>query len=298
MRALILAGGFATRLWPITLDRPKPLLPVAGRPLLDYLLELIPAELWPVLVSVNRRFAPAFAAWAAGKPVELVVEGSVREEEKLGAVRALAWLVEQRGLWDDLLVLAGDNWLRLDLRRFVEAARGQPAVALFPLGDRARARRRYGVALVADGRLRAFQEKPEEPASDLVSTACYFFPRDVLPLLLEFVRAAPSGHDAPGYFLAWLLQRRAIAAFTEVAEWLDVGDRVSYIEANLRATGGRSWIHPEAEVRDAVVERSVVLGPARILRARLWECVVDEGVQLEDVELRGALVGRGSWLRG
>ncbi len=298
MRVVILAGGYATRLWPITRDRPKPLLPVAGRPLLEYILELIPAEFQPVLLSVNRRFAPAFRAWAEEKPVELVVEESACEEEKLGAVRALAWLVEHRALEDDLLVLAGDNWLRLDLRAFVAQAAGQPAVALFPLDDPARARRRYGVARVEAGRICAFQEKPEEPVSNLVSTACYFFPRDVLPLLFEFVQEAPFGHDAPGYFLSWLLARREIVAFTDVQDWLDIGDRASYIEANLRVTGGRSWVHPEAELQDSTVERSVVLGPAQILRSRLWECVVDEGVRLENVELAGALVGKGSWLRG
>lgn len=298
MRVVILAGGFATRLWPITFYRPKPLLPIAGKPLLDHILELIPAEFRPVLLSVNKRFAPAFRAWAEGRPVELVVEESVREEEKLGAVRALAWLVERCALTDDLLVLAGDNWLRLDLRRFLEEAAGRPAVALFPLGDRARARRRYGVAIVEGGHIRAFQEKPEEPFSDLVSTACYFFPKDVLPLLFEFVESAPAGHDAPGYFLSWLLARRKIVAFTKVQEWLDIGDRASYIEANLRATGGESWINPEAEVRDSLIERSVVLGPAQILRSRLTECVVDEGARLEGVELVGALVGKGSWLRG
>lgn len=298
MRAVILAGGFAIRLWPITWDRPKPLLPVAGKPLLDYILDLMPAELFPVLLAVNKRFAPAFQAWAQGKPVELVVEESMREQEKLGAVGALAWLVERCALEDDLLVLAGDNWLRLNVQEFVTEAGGHPAVALFSLGDPGLARRRYGVALVEGPYIRAFQEKPDEPFSHWASTACYFLPRDVLPLVSEFVQGAPAGHDAPGYFLAWLLARRRLVAFTKVEEWLDIGDRASYIEANLRATGGQSWIHPEAEVKDSLVARSVVLGPAQILRSHLRECVVDEGARLEGVELVGALVGRGSWLRG
>ncbi|MCS7240781.1 MAG: nucleotidyltransferase family protein [Candidatus Bipolaricaulota bacterium] len=297
MRTLILAGGFGTRLWPITLDRPKPLLPIAGKPLLDYIMELIPSEFLPAFVSVNQRFISAFEAWAVGKPVKLLVEKSAREEEKLGAVRALAWAVNNHSLWDDLLVIAGDNWLRLDLREFVAHAQGRPAVALFPLGDPTRVAKRYGVALVEGDRIRAFQEKPEKPCSDLVSTACYFFPRHVLPLLFEFVEAAPAGHDAPGYFLQWLLTRKEIAAFTKVEEWRDIGDRLSYIEANLHVTNGKSWVHPDAEVHDAVIECSVILGPARIFRAHLVECVVDEGAHIEGVELRGALVGKGAWLR-
>lgn len=297
MHTVILAGGYATRLWPLTLRRPKPLLPIAGRPLLDYLLEQIPSEYLPAILSVNRRFLPSFSAWARGKPVELLVEETRREEEKLGAVRALARIVETLGLKDDLLVLAGDNWLRLDIRRFLAVAAGRPAVALFPLANPEKAKGRYGVAIVEDGLISSFQEKPEKPHSNLASTACYFFPRDVLPLLGEFTREAPEGHDAPGYFLQWLLARRPIAAFTEVEDWLDVGDRVSYLEANMRVTRGASWVHPDAKISESEIVRTVVLGPCLIEKSRLLECVVDEGVNLQGVELQKVLVGKGSWLR-
>jgi len=298
MRTVILAGGYATRLWPITWDRPKPLLPVAGKPLLDYILGLIPSEFLPAWVSVNRRFFGAFQAWAKDKPVELVVEETMAEEEKLGAVGALAYLVNLLGPNDDLLVLAGDNWLSLDLQKFVDWAEGKPAVALFPLGDPQKAKHRYGVAVVEGKFVRAFQEKPEKPISDLASTACYFFPKDVLPLFGEFLKEAPKGQDAPGYFLQWLLERRAIVAFTEVWEWLDIGDRESYLAANLRVTGGASWIHPAAKVQDSVIERSVLLGPCVVERAWLSDCVVDEGVKLENVRLEKALIGKGTWIRG
>ena len=298
MRTVILAGGYAKRLWPLTLNRPKALLPIAGKPLLDYLLEQIPAEYLPALLSVNRRFLPAFSSWAQGKPVELLVEETQKEEEKLGAVRALAHLVEKLGLNDDLLVLAGDNWLRLDFHRFLEKADGRPAVALFPLADPELAKGRYGVAIVKDDLILSFQEKPERPRSPLASTACYFFPRDTLHLFGEFLREAPQGHDAPGYFLQWLLNYRPIAAFTEVEEWLDVGDRDSYLEANMRVTGGKSWIHPEATILDSELVRTVVLGRCLIEKSRLRECVVDEGVKLQGVELTKVLIGKGAWLRG
>lgn len=298
MRTIILAGGYATRLWPLTLSRPKPLLPIAGRPLLDHLLSQIPAEFLPAILSVNRRFLPEFSRWARGKPVELFVEETRKEEEKLGAVRALAQLIEALGLRVDLLVLAGDNWLRLNLRRFLETAGDRPAVALFPLSDKEKAKRRYGVAIVKEGVVVSFQEKPENPVSDLASTACYFFPRDVLPLFAQFLAEAPRGHDAPGYFLQWLLRHRPIVGFTEVEEWLDVGDRASYIEANMRLTHGESWVHPKAIVRNSQLVRSVVLGRCLIEESRLFECVVDEGVKLQGVELTGVLVGKGAWLRG
>lgn len=296
MRTVVLAGGFAKRLWPITLNRPKPLLPVAGRPLLDYILDLVPPEFLPVMISGNARFRGAFEEWGRGKPVELVVEEAYSEEEKLGATAALHRLFQL--LRDDLLVLAGDNLIRLNLREFRGAAGDEPCVALYDIGDLRKVRGRYGVAVVEGGYIAEFQEKPEEPRSTLVSTACYFLPRDALGRLGEFLAESPRGHDAPGYFLSWLSERLAIRAFLGVEEWLDIGDRASYIEANLRRTGGQSWIHPEARVVDAVIERSVIIGPARIERAHLVECVLDEGTVVCGVDLQRALVGRGSYLRG
>ncbi len=298
MRGIILAGGYARRLWPITLDRPKPLLPVAGRPILDYIVDRYPLPDPPIL-SVNRRFADQFSAWAEarGLTVELVVEETRAEEEKLGSVGAIAYLVESLGLDDDLLVIGGDNLLLFDLSAFVQAFRGETLVALYDLGNPELARRRFGVAVVDGDRVVEFQEKPEMPRSSLASTACYLFPRRVLPYFREFLQGAEAGRDAPGYFLSWLLSREPIRAFPFQEGWFDIGGREAYIAANLHFTGGEPWVHPQARVEGSRIERSVVLGPCTIQDSHLEECVVDEGVELFGVELRKALVGRGSHLR-
>lgn len=299
MKTVILAGGYAKRLWPITLDRPKPLLPVAGKPILEYILERYPFSEPPIL-SVNRRFEANFSRWAKeqGRRVELVVEESRSEEEKLGSVGALAFLVERLSLDEDLLVIGGDNLFFFDLSAFLDAFKGNTLVALYDLGDPARARRRYGVAVVEGGQVVEFQEKPEEPKSALASTACYIFPRRVLPLIREFISQAEAGQDAPGYFLKWLLSREAIDVFVFREGWFDIGGREAYIEANLHFTGGKSWVHPEAKVRDSHLVRSVVIGPCLIEGSRLSGCVVDEGVELIGVELTDVLVGHGTRLRG
>jgi len=294
VQTVVLAGGYARRLWPITFDRPKPLLPVAGKPILDWILDQLPPG--KPVVSVNRRFAPQFEVWASRRNVHLVVEETRAEEEKLGAMGALAHVVDTLSLDDDLLVVGGDNLLELDFSSFVRAFRGPTLVALYDIADPAKARRRYGVARVQGRQVVEFQEKPEQPASSLVSTACYLFPRRVLALLRPFLSEVPKGHDAPGYFLSWLLHREPIEAFVFSSAWFDIGDRDSFIQAHLRYTGGKPWIHPQAEVKESHVERSVVLGPCRIEGCVLEGCVVDEGVQLQNVELRNALVGRGTWL--
>jgi len=249
MKGIILAGGYARRLWPITLDRPKPLLPVAGKPILDYIMDRYPLPDPPIL-STNRRFAADFSSWAEarGHRLQLVVEETRSEEEKLGSIGALAWLIETLGLDEDLLVIGGDNLLLFDLSAFLEAFSGDTLVALYDLGSPAVARRRYGVAVVEGDRVVEFQEKPDQPRSPLASTACYLFPRRVLPLLRRFLSEAEQGKDAPGYFLSWLLSREPIRAFVFQEGWFDIGGREAYIAANLHFTGGEPWIHPGARV--------------------------------------------------
>ncbi len=297
MKIVILAGGYAKRLWPLTLTWPKPLLPVAGRPILDYLLAGLPPETVPVL-SVNRRFAEQFSEWLSrsGYRAELAVEETRAEEEKLGAVGALAYLVERLGIEEDLLVVGGDNIFPFGLADFAAAYSGKALVALYRLGDRAAARR-YGVAAVEGNRVVGFVEKPEDPPSDLVSTACYLFPARVLPLLGEFLRGAEAGKDAPGYFLQWLLSREPIEAYVFDGPWFDIGSREAYIRANLHFNGGESWISPHARIRDSAIRDSVILGDAVIEGCVLERCVVDAGTHLAGVSLSEAIVGRGSDLR-
>ena len=299
MKGIILAGGYARRLWPITLDRPKPLLPVAGKPILDYIMERYPLAEPPIL-STNRRFAADFSAWAKsrGHRIDLVVEETRREEEKLGSIGALAWLIDSLKLEEDLLVIGGDNLLLFDLAAFVKSFRGETLVALYDLGDPETARRRYGVAVVEGDRVVEFQEKPDRPRSSLASTACYIFPQRVLPLFRRFLEEAEQGKDAPGYFLSWLLSRKTVRAFVFKEGWFDIGGREAYIAANLHFTGGKPWVHPGARVMDSRIDRSVILGPCTIEGSVLRECVVDAGAELAGVELERTLVGRGSRLRG
>lgn len=298
MKTIILAGGFAKRLWPLTLDRPKPLLPVAGVPILEYIVRQLPSEPPPIL-SVNRRFAPHFEAWASGSgyPVSIAVEETRSEEEKLGAVGALAQLIEERTLDDDLLVIGGDNLFHFDLGRFLSAFRNRPLVAVYDLGDPMRARRRYGVVRVEGSQILGFQEKPDQPASALAATACYLFPKHVLPLIPEFLKCVDRGQDAPGYFLEWLRAREPMEAYSFTEGWFDIGGRETYIDANLHFTEGRSWIHPEAHVVDTELEQCVIVGAADIRGSQLTRCVVDEQVELEGGSLSNVLIGRGSRIR-
>jgi NDP-sugar pyrophosphorylase family protein len=200
MRVIILAGGYARRLWPLTLERPKPLLPVAGRPIIEHLLDKLEGR---PIISINRQFAPQFERWATNyhKDVELVIEETRSEEEKLGAVGALAFLIRELGLREEILVLGGDNIFELDFKEFISAYRGRPLLALHDLGDPEKARKRYGIAELAGSRIVSFQEKPDRPHSALVSTACYIYPPSGLPPDRAIPHPSPEREGCP-----WLSQ--------------------------------------------------------------------------------------------
>jgi glucose-1-phosphate thymidylyltransferase len=294
LKTIILAGGYARRLWPLTLERPKPLLPVAGRPIIEHLLDKLEGR---PIISINRQFAPQFERWATNyhKDVELVIEETRSEEEKLGAVGALAFLIRELGLREEILVLGGDNIFELDFKEFISAYRGRPLLALHDLGDPEKARKRYGIAELAGSRIVSFQEKPDRPHSALVSTACYIYPPRVFPLIERFLTQAPRGKDAPGFLNAWLLgEGIELEGFVFQGKWFDIGDRASYIEANIALSGEDLWLGRGVVIRDSTVRRSVVFDNVQIEGSLIEGCVIDRGCELRNVELRDCLIGAGT----
>ena len=313
MEAVVLAGGYATRLWPLTKHRPKMLLPVGESTVIDRLFAELEADdrVEAVHVSTNARFADDFRAHLEDAPYEkpaLSVEETSEEAEKFGVVGALAQLVEREGIDDDTLVVAGDNLLSFDLSRFVDffEARGTAALAAYDVGslDRATA---YGVVALEDGRLVDFQEKPDDPKSTLVSIACYGFPAATLPLLEEYL-ADDNNPDEPGWFLQWLYPRQPVSAFTFDGAWFDIGTPESYLEAVAWALDGENLVDDAATledttlgenvhvmagatVEDSHLDRSLVFPDATVRSCDLRSTIVDEDTHLEHLDLNEALIG-------
>jgi glucose-1-phosphate thymidylyltransferase len=238
MRGVILAAGYATRLRPLTLDRPKHLLEVAGRPILDRLLDQLPlGELDAVTVVTNARFAPRFRSWAEEAdflvPIEVVDDGTSSDEDKLGAIGDLDLLVRTLGDEEDLLVAAGDSLFTERLDGFVRFAREREAVtiAVYDVGELGAMGRLSAVSVDADGRVTAFEEKPERPASTLAGIALYVYPREVLPLVSEYL-ADGNNPDQPGRFVEWLYPRTPVYAWPVPGRWLDVGTPEALAEAD------------------------------------------------------------------
>jgi len=300
MKTIILAGGFATRLYPITASRAKALLPVAGKPIIDYLLDSYPFSDRPI-VSTNRRFAEQFITWKdqSAHDVEIVVEETQADEEKLGTVGAISHLIQTLGLDEDLLIIGGDNIFEFSLQSFLDAYQGRPLIALYDIGDIERVRGRYGVAVVKDGRIVEFQEKPQDPRSTLASTACYIYSRGVLPYFREFAEGTAAGKDAPGYLNAWLLKEKNLRmdAFTFDTGWYDIGDRASYIEATQRYANADTWQGQDVTIENSVVKDSVLFYGIRIANASISGCVIDHDAHLEGVTLSDCLIGENTVIK-
>ncbi|MFH0956502.1 MAG: nucleotidyltransferase family protein [Candidatus Aenigmatarchaeota archaeon] len=244
MKAVVLAGGFARRMWPLTKDTPKPLLPVCGRPIIDYVLGSLScvSAIDKVYISVNRKFEGHFRGWLSAAPsmkdTEIFAEESMREEEKRGAIGALSMLIKEKAIDDDLLVIAGDNLFDFDVSRFISSHNGTPVVALYDVCDVQKAAGKYGVVTLGDGMvIKEFHEKPANPPSSLISTGCYFFPKSSLHMIHKYLEEGQNP-DAPGFFISWLSKKTPVHGFVfdSGSKWFDIGSQESYEDAS-RAFG-------------------------------------------------------------
>jgi glucose-1-phosphate thymidylyltransferase len=239
----VLAAGYATRLSPLTDDFPKMLLPLAGRPMLDFLLDEIRRvdEIDQFHLVTNSRFAAAFEDWAP-EDVTIHDDGTTSNEDRLGAIGDLRFTVERAGLeGEEVLVVAGDNLIGYSMPDFVSFWRekGGSAIALYRCRD-PQLITQYGVVeLDEDDRVVSFEEKPARPRSDLAATAAYLYAPEHLALLDDYL-AAGNSRDAPGNFVVWLHERAPVYGYRFTGEWLDIGDHEQLLEADnrMRARAG------------------------------------------------------------
>jgi glucose-1-phosphate thymidylyltransferase len=247
VKAVLLCAGFATRLYPLTRDFPKPLLPVAGKPLVEHLVVQMHAtgRVEEIVVVTNGRFERHFADWIGdlgsrvpGLAITLVSDGAETNETRLGAVHDLALAVERHALSAPLLVAGGDNLFRFRLSDFLDDHAAQPRdlILVYREPDLAR-RRRSGVAeLGADGRVLRMVEKPEHPAGEHCCPPLYVLEEDALRELVTFASEHREA-DAPGTFIAWLASRQAVFAHEMQGSRLDVGDVETYRRADAWLSG-------------------------------------------------------------
>jgi glucose-1-phosphate thymidylyltransferase len=222
MKCLILASGFGTRLYPLTQKIAKGLLPYQDKPVISHIIEKVPARI-DISVTVNRKFAPQYEDWQKNiaRHIDLWVEPVDNEQQMLGAVGSLDYWVKGNNINDDLLVIAGDNYFSSSLSGFLSAFNSQDTlIAVYDVGKCGDARQ-FGVVKLEGTRVVELEEKPQNPQSSLVSTACYIFPSRIIPLLDHYCKNVKR--DNLGSFISHLVEVDTVKAYVIDGSWFDIG---------------------------------------------------------------------------
>ncbi len=243
MNVLILAAGYATRLYPLTEKKAKPLLEVAGKPMIEWVLDnLAPIpDLGTIYIVTNNKFAADFQTWADGynksQPkltFKIVNDGSMSDADKLGAIGDIRFVLgrEEAMAGDDLIVVAGDNLFSESLEEFAAVAKGSAAtLATYDVGDLEVMKKYSAIKVDHEGVITHFEEKPANPDTTLTGIALYYFAKETLELFTTYI-VAGNNPDQPGRFIQWLYSRRPVKTYQVKGTWYDIGSKETLEEAN------------------------------------------------------------------
>ena len=237
MKCLILAAGYATRMYPLTENFPKPLLEVGGKPILDWLVDDLSPVIDQFVVISNHKYAEHFKNWAEGKPAVVIDDGTSTNETRLGAVKDIAYAVEELNIQDDLLVIAGDNVLDFSLCDFVDYARkaGTSCTMRYWEDDPAKLRR-AGVSETDGEKLIGFEEKPQNPRSNWCTPPFYYYTAaDVRKIQGAIADGCET--DAPGSMVAWMCKKSPMHTMIMPGKRYDIGNLENYETIRTTYTG-------------------------------------------------------------
>ncbi|NLW88740.1 MAG: nucleotidyltransferase family protein [Clostridiaceae bacterium] len=238
MIAILLVAGYATRLYPLTINTPKPLLPVAGRPMLDYIVDEIDTlpEINKICLITNHRFAEHFEEWAKKRrqirpdtPIIVLDDGTSDNETRLGAIGDIQFAIDRLGIDEDVVIVAGDNLFTYRMRDMYDFFKktGKDTLIAVRVTDPDQLRKLAVATLDADGKVLKMVEKPSEPESDTAIYATYFYKKETLQKIREYLDEGNTP-DAPGNFPAWLYGKTDVFAFRAEGTCIDIGTPENY----------------------------------------------------------------------
>ena len=231
IRALILAAGYATRLYPLTKNTPKALLAIADKPMIEYIIEKIDRadDIKDIIIVTNDTFYKQFGSWLKfakhKKPIRIINDGTTSNEDRLGALKDIDYVVKQEMIKDNLMVIAGDNLFEFSLRSFVKFfnEKKSSVLAVFDMKEKDKLAKKFGVVkLDNSSKITDFEEKPAEPKSSLAATACYIFTPTDVEELDKFLKTHKKA-DNPGEFLSYLSAKKPIYGYSFDEGWFDIG---------------------------------------------------------------------------
>jgi len=240
MKCVILGAGYATRLYPLTKNKPKPLLPIAGKPLVNYIIEKVEEveEVDEIFIVTNKKFHEQFVVWLEEnekkftKKVSLVWDGIIDEEQRLGGARGLFEVIKEKEINEDILIVAGDSLFDFSLKSMVAFFKEKKKIvcAAFKLKTKKEAKR-FGVVKLKNKKIIDFEEKPENPKTNLMIIALYIFPKSDLNEIEQYVKRAKSG-EGIGYLINYLFKKQDVYGHVFSGRFFDIGVLDDYKKAN------------------------------------------------------------------
>ena len=242
MKLIILAAGYATRLYPLTLNQPKPLLLVAGKPMLEHVVDHIASisAIDDAYVVTNAKFVSHFEKWAGSYrhpnlrfSFTIVNDGSTDDSNKLGAIGDLHLVINEFQIHDDIIIVGGDNLFSNDLTEFGDYCQQKraPVTGVYDVGDLEEIKKYNAIEIDEDNRITFFEEKPKVPKSTLTGIALYYYPASTLPLIREYI-AEGNNPDQPGRLVQWMYTRVPYYVSKVPGLWYDIGSIDALEEAN------------------------------------------------------------------
>ncbi|MCL2015688.1 MAG: nucleotidyltransferase family protein [Defluviitaleaceae bacterium] len=236
MKALILAAGYATRMYPLTKEQPKALLPLGNQPIINYIVDQLNTlpNLNEIIVISNHKFYQQFETWStqvvSAVPISLLNDGSTNEDNRLGAIGDIRFTLQQKNIVsEDFVVIAGDNFMTYPLLEQYEffLAKSSDTICALKLEDKQQLTQFAVATLDETNKVVSLVEKPENPPSNTAIFATYFFRKETLPLFDEYIQTG-NVPDAPGYFIQWLYQKKPVYAYIMNGECHDIGTIAAY----------------------------------------------------------------------
>lgn len=297
MKAIILAGGYATRLWPLTKERAKPLLLINGKPMVTHIVEKLPKDMEIFLVT-NMRFKKSFQDWQKnlGRDVKLVFDDARKEAEKPGALGAIANTIQNESIDEDVIVLGGDNYFQFSFKDFIKEYKGIPLICAYDIGNKQDASK-FGVLTAKGKKVISFKEKPKKPESTLVNTLCMAIPQKSFSHLFEFVK---KHSDNPGEFVKYMIKKDEVQVHITKKDWFDIGSFEGYLQAHLsvaRERGeeknfygvdfvgkntieGKVFIDKGTVVKNSHLKNCIILEDCKVVDSHITNCIIDRKVSI------------------
>lgn len=312
MKVLILAGGYATRLWPLTEKRAKPLLYINGKSILGHLIDKIPKE-DQIYILTNKKFEIDFQEEikkTGRKGIEIFCEDSFSDGQKLGALGAISLFLDEANINENLAVFAGDNILPNLAVSVLDCKENEAHICVRAVESLYEARK-FGVVEMEEGsgEVISFEEKPENPKSKTVLTGFLSLGKNMLPILKEYAKKSPDALG--GIFMELLKQKKSIIAHRVDGEWFDIGSFESYLEAHKKLQvdqvkcgknttqkankyAGKVYLGDNCVIKNCKITDSIIYDNTVLENCYISNAVIDSDCNLNNLDINQKLIRGGT----